>query len=166
MPAEVPNSGSLTSGIARAADNNPSGARYWKSTFSSSSFSGYQFDLDSSNQYTGQLYRGQGRNVVRPARSACCRKLQDPARQASRRRQGRHQTASRPRWRLVAAGIIVRGNTMIHVLNGTVTSITVDDDPVARGAAGHLSLQLEGSGQIWYRNVYLKIQNKPLDFPR
>jgi hypothetical protein len=27
--------------------------------------------------------------------------------------------------------IIVRGNTMIHMLNGQVMSITVDDDPVA-----------------------------------
>jgi chorismate-pyruvate lyase len=45
-------------------------------------------------------------------------------------------------------------------------SITVDDDPVARAPQGILSLQLEGSGQIWYRNVHLKPQNKPLDFPR
>jgi len=29
-----------------------------------------------------------------------------------------------------------------------------------------LSLQLEGSGQIWYRNVSLKAQDKALDFPR
>jgi hypothetical protein len=28
--------------------------------------------------------------------------------------------------------VIVRGNTMIHMLNGQVMSITVDDDPVAR----------------------------------
>jgi hypothetical protein len=50
--------------------------------------------------------------------------------------------------------IIVRGNAMIHMLNGQVMSIT-DDDTGAR-AAGDPSLQLEGSGQIWYRNVYLK----------
>jgi hypothetical protein len=32
--------------------------------------------------------------------------------------------------------------------------------------AGILSLQFEGSGQIWYRNVYLRAIDKPLDFPR
>jgi chorismate-pyruvate lyase len=37
---------------------------------------------------------------------------------------------------------------------------------VARAPMGILSLQLEGNGQIWYRNVYLKQQDKPLDFPR
>jgi hypothetical protein len=26
--------------------------------------SGYQFDMDSDNQYTGQLYEGQGRNII------------------------------------------------------------------------------------------------------
>jgi hypothetical protein len=45
-------------------------------------------------------------------------------------------------------------------------SITVDDDPAARASQGILSLQLEGSGQVWYRNVYLKVQDKSLDFPR
>ena len=43
---------------------------------------------------------------------------------------------------------------MIHVLNGQVMSITVDDDPLARAPQGILSLQVEGSGEIWYRNVY------------
>jgi hypothetical protein len=35
-------------------------------------------------------------------------------------------------------------------------SITVDNDPSKRASQGILSLQLEGSGQIWYRNVYVK----------
>jgi chorismate-pyruvate lyase len=45
-------------------------------------------------------------------------------------------------------------------------SITVDDDPLARAPQGILSLQVEGSGEIWYRNVYLKQQDKSLDVPR
>jgi hypothetical protein len=27
-------------------------------------------------------------------------------------------------------------------------------------------LQLEGSGQIWYRNVYVKPLDKPMEFPK
>jgi hypothetical protein len=45
-------------------------------------------------------------------------------------------------------------------------SITVDDDPIARAPQGILSLQLEGRGQIWYRNVYLKLLDKSLEFPK
>ena len=51
--------------------------------------------------------------------------------------------------------IIARGNTLIHILNGHVITVTTDDDPARRAAQGMLSLQCEG-GSIWYRNVYLK----------
>jgi hypothetical protein len=52
--------------------------------------------------------------------------------------------------------IIARGNTMIHILNGQAITVSVDEDPANRAPLGILSLQLEGSGQIWYRNVYVK----------
>ena len=51
-------------------------------------------------------------------------------------------------------------------MNGQVMSISIDDDPAARAPMGILSLQLEGSGQIWYRNVYVKFLDKPLEFPK
>jgi hypothetical protein len=131
--------------------------------------SGYQFDLDSSNQYTGQLYEGQGRNIITAPGTigmllpGNCKillgKLPGDAKAAIKPHQGLDGE-----WQQIE--IIVRGNTMIHVLNGQVMSITVDDDPAARAPQGILSLQLEGNGQIWYRNVYLKPQDKPLDFPK
>ena len=52
--------------------------------------------------------------------------------------------------------IIARGNTLIHQMNGHVMSVTIDDDPARRASQGIISLQLEMSGQIWYRNVWLK----------
>jgi hypothetical protein len=131
--------------------------------------SGYQFDMDSPNQYTGQLYEGQGRNIITVPGTigmlvpGNCKillgKLPGDAKAAIKPHQGLDGE-----WQQIE--IIVRGNTMIHMINGQVMSVTVDDDPVARAPQGILSLQLEGSGQIWYRNVYLKQQDKPLDFPR
>ena len=52
--------------------------------------------------------------------------------------------------------IIARGTTLIHILNGQVITVSVDEDGANRAPQGILSLQLEGSGQIWYRNVYVK----------
>jgi hypothetical protein len=131
--------------------------------------SGYQFDMDSANQYTGQLYEGQARNIITVPGTigmllpGNCKillgKLPGDAKAAIKPHQGLDGE-----WQQIE--IIVRGNTMIHIINGQVMSITVDDDPVARAPQGILSLQLEGSGQIWYRNVYLKPQDKSLDFPR
>jgi hypothetical protein len=55
--------------------------------------------------------------------------------------------------------IVARGNTLVHILNGQVISVTIDDNPTFRALEGILSLQLEGNGQIWYRNVYVKTLN-------
>lgn len=62
--------------------------------------------------------------------------------------------------------IIARGNTLVHVLNGQVITVTTDDDPAMRAPQGILSLQLEGSGQIWYRNVYVRQLDKGTQFSR
>ena len=120
--------------------------------------SGYQFDLDSDNRYTGQLYEGQGRGIVNPPGGL----VQLLA--GTQRRIGivnpNPKDAVKPHnglqgeWQQVQ--IIARGNTLVHVLNGHVVSVTIDDDPASRALQGILSLQLEGSGQIWYRNVYVR----------
>jgi hypothetical protein len=52
------------------------------------------------------------------------------------------------------------------MINGQVMSVSVDDNPDFRAFQGLLSLQLEGNGQIWYRNVYVKALDKPLQFPK
>lgn len=54
--------------------------------------------------------------------------------------------------------LIARGNTFIHIINGRVMSITIDDDPQNFVAEGILALQVEGSGaaRVAFRNIYLK----------
>jgi hypothetical protein len=42
------------------------------------------------------------------------------------------------------------------MMNGQVITVNIDDNPAERAVSGILSLQIEGSGQIWYRNVYVK----------
>ena len=127
--------------------------------------SGYQFDLDSANQFTGQLYEGQGRNII-TAPGTIGMLLPGNCKILLGKVSGDANAAIKPHqglageWQQVE--IVVRGNTMTHIINGQVMSITIDDDPVARAPQGILSLQLEGSGQIWYRNVYLRQQDQSL----
>jgi hypothetical protein len=122
--------------------------------------SGYQFDIDAANQYTGQLYEGQGRSIITapgrfgrlmPDRADCAVLNQNPS-SAVKPHLGKDGE-----WQQVE--IIARGNTLVHILNGQVMSVTIDDNPNFRALQGILSLQLEGSGQIWYRNVYVKALN-------
>ena len=120
--------------------------------------SGYQFDLDSNNVYTGQLYEGQGRSIVTPpgtfvrltpAGAVCIAVINENPSSAVKPHLGKDGE-----WNQVE--IIARGTTLVHILNGHVMSVTIDDNPEFRALEGILSLQLEGSGQIWYRNVYVK----------
>ena len=121
--------------------------------------SGYQFDLDSDNRYTGGLYEGQGRGIMNLPGGVA---MLLPERQLQRVGTTTATPAAAVRPHLGAEGewqqveIIARGATLIHILNGQVITATVDEDPANRALQGILSLQLEGSGQIWYRNVYVR----------
>jgi len=131
--------------------------------------SGYQCDMDSNNQYTGMLYEGQGRGIVMspglivellPDRTtARIGTITDTPAALLKPHQG-----LAGEWQQFQ--IIARGNTLIHMVNGKVISVIVDDNPTFRAFQGILSLQLEGSGQIWYRNVYVKPLDKPMEFPK
>ena len=54
--------------------------------------------------------------------------------------------------------LIARGNTLIQILNGAVTSIVVDDDTQNRSLGGLLGFQMH-VGQpmkVEFRNIWLK----------
>jgi len=115
--------------------------------------SGYQYDITGNN--TASLYEGQGRGVVANSGESIIltpgggrtviAKLSDiPYQQFGRDNDWNY------------AEVIARGNTLIHILNGRIFMVAVDDDPERRAEQGIISLQLEGTGQIWYRQVWLK----------
>ena len=120
--------------------------------------SGYQFDLDSENRFTGQLYEGQGRGIVNPpggiVELVTGRQNRIGTVNANPKAAIKPHNGLQGDWQQVQ--IVARGNTLAHVLNGQVVAVSVDDDPTSRAPQGILSLQLEGSGQVWYRNVYVK----------
>jgi hypothetical protein len=118
--------------------------------------SGYQFDITGNN--TGSLYEGQGRGVVantgemiilHPGEGTNNRTVIAQTSDVTYGQYGRPNG-----WN--EAWVVVRGNTLTHILNGHVFSIAVDDDAARRASQGIISLQLEGTGKIWYRSVRLK----------
>ena len=114
--------------------------------------SGYQFDITGNN--TASLYEGQGRGVVANAGEMI---TLNPGggRTVLRMADLPYQQYGKPDdWN--QAQVIARGNTLVHLLNGHVFMVAVDDDPERRAMKGIISLQLEGTGQVWYRNVWLK----------
>ena len=54
--------------------------------------------------------------------------------------------------------IIARGGTMIHILNGQLMSVLIDDDPASsNNQAGKIGIELEGTpAKVSVRNVWIK----------
>jgi len=118
---------------------------------------GYQADFDFAGRYTGQLYeqgtprgivawRGQVVRTEQGKRPRLLSMLGDPDELKSVIKTGD--------WNQVH--IIARGNTLIHMINGRTMSILIDDDPTMSAAKGVIALQIENSGKVSFRNLWLK----------
>ncbi len=121
---------------------------------------GYQADYDYANRYTGQLYeqssdrgiityRGQ---VVETEGNGQKKRLMGAVGNIDELKQFIHQDG----WNQVE--IIADGNTLTHIINGHVMSITLDTDAAKMASSGLIALEIEGGGtlKISHRNIYLK----------
>jgi hypothetical protein len=118
---------------------------------------GAQYDFDAGNRFTGQFYeQSTGRGIVAWKG------------QVVRTEQGKSKrllaTLGEPavidsyykpnEWNQLH--IIAIGNQMTHILNGHVISILIDEDPSKARASGKIGLEVEATGKLFTRNIWLK----------
>lgn len=148
---------------ALAAGLLPQGPPYGNGTGHPWQVSGYQFDIyDSPAGNTGSFYEGQGRGVSANTGEVLHLTADPNSNAVVRTILGRTSDLTGPQyykpgdWNQVE--IIARGNTLIHMLNGRVFCVVIDDDVTRRALKGIISLQLEGpaNNEVWYRNIWLK----------
>ena len=118
---------------------------------------GYQADFDANNTFTGMLYEERGRGIIMQRGGVAW--LGDGAR-------GVIGTSGTPDelkpiikdkdWNQFH--VIARGNTLMHILNGRVTALLIDDDVKNRSAIGLLVFQIHTGPpmKVEFRNVLLK----------
>jgi Domain of Unknown Function (DUF1080) len=118
---------------------------------------GYQFDLDGGKRYVGNNYeekgrlfvgvRGQVTRIVGARPPVVLSTIGDPTEMAR---------VATDDWN--AVHLIIRGNTLMHLLNGRLMSITIDDDEPNRPADGLLGVQVHVGPpmRVEYRNIRLK----------
>lgn len=118
---------------------------------------GPQFDFDGRNQYTGQFYeQATGRGII-----------------AWRGQMVHTEEGQKPRL-LATLGnpealggfvkidgwnqlhLIARGHQMTHIVNGHVMSILLDDDATKFRKSGLIGFEIEGTGKISIRNIWIK----------
>ncbi len=118
---------------------------------------GYQCDLDGRRQYVGNNYeekgrlflgvRGQLTRVVGGRPPVLVSRIGDNA------ELGKLVTDD---WNQIH--LIIRGNTLIHIVNNQVMCVVIDDDAANRPAAGQIGVQVHVGPpmKVEYRNIRLK----------
>jgi hypothetical protein len=144
----------------RVSSGGNSGINYRSEAVADTPFAlrGYQLDIDGADRYTGQNYEERGRTFL-ALRGDIARADADGNSRIIGSVGDKDALAAFIRkddWNEVH--LIVRGNTMIHMVNGHVMSVVVDDDPVRRRNDGLLGVQVHVGPpmRIEYRNFRLK----------
>jgi 3-keto-disaccharide hydrolase len=119
---------------------------------------GYQADIDFDNRWTGQLYeeRGRGFLALRGQASYVGDGLKPRLIGTLENGDALKAFIKVNDWNQVH--IIARGTTLVHIVNGHVMSVTVDDDTKNRALSGLLGFQIH-VGQpmkVEFRNIWLK----------
>ena len=119
---------------------------------------GYQADMDFVNTFTGMLYEERGRGIMALRGQMT---YTEPGKNA--RVIGQLQGGDELKGYIKINGwnqfhVIARGNLLVHVLNGHVTSVMIDDDTEKRTLEGLIGLQMHVGPpmKVEFRNIFLK----------
>jgi hypothetical protein len=118
---------------------------------------GYQFDIDGAKRYVGNNYEEKGRLFV-GVRGQVTRIVggRAPVVLSTFGDAPALAAVATDDWN--AVHLSIRGNTLAHMLNGRLMSMTIDDDVPNRPADGLLGVQVHVGPpmKVEYRNIRLK----------
>jgi hypothetical protein len=118
---------------------------------------GPQYDFDAPNRYTGQFYeQATGRGIVAwKGQVVRTEQGKSPRLLATLGDSATIDSYYKPNdWNELH--IIAIGNQMTHILNGHVISILVDEDASMSHKSGIIGLEVEATGKLFARNIWLK----------
>jgi 3-keto-disaccharide hydrolase len=121
---------------------------------------GPQYDFDAGNRYTGQFYeQSTGRGIVAwKGQVVRTEKGKNPRLVASLGEPAVIDSYYKPNeWNELH--IIATGNTLTHILNGHILSVLIDEDPTYLRKSGVIGLEVEATGKLFTRNIWLKKLN-------
>jgi Domain of Unknown Function (DUF1080) len=122
---------------------------------------GAQYDFDAGNRYTGQFYeQNTGRGIVAwKGQVVRTESGKNPRLLATLGEPAVVDSYYKPDdWNQLH--IIATGNTMTHILNGHIVSVLIDEDATKFHRSGRIGLEVESTGKLFTRNIYLKKLNQ------
>lgn len=118
---------------------------------------GYQADIDFQNTYTGQLYEERGRGFLALRGQSTRVGPQGPPTIIGSLGEGDALKAHIKTTDWNRLHIVARGNVVVHVLNGHVMAVVVDEDAARRKAGGLIGFQIHTGPpmKVEYKDVWL-----------
>ncbi len=119
---------------------------------------GYQCDIDGANRYTGNNYEEKGRLFLAVRGQVThVTGLRKPSIVSTLGDNQELATLLTSEWNSIH--LLVRGNVLVHNINGRCMSIAIDDDAKGRAMTGLIGVQVHVGGpmKIEYRNWRLKV---------
>jgi hypothetical protein len=142
--------GPCPSGAARGTPPSRESEAKWN-------MAGAQYDFDAANQYTGQFYeQATGRGIIAFKGQAVRTEANKNKRLIATLGEPADINAIYKPNEWNELHIIAIGKTMTHLLNGRVISILVDEDASRFHATGVIGLEVEATGKLFTRNIWLK----------
>lgn len=144
------NQGPCPSGAPRGTPPDPASEAKW-------SMWGAQYDFDAGNRFTGQFYeQSTGRGIIAwKGQAVRTEEGKNPRLIATLGEPDVINSYYRPNeWNELH--IIAVGNHYTHILNGHVISILVDEDKSKFKQSGIVGLEVEATGKLFTRNVWLR----------
>jgi Domain of Unknown Function (DUF1080) len=118
---------------------------------------GPQYDFDNTDMYPGQFYeQSTGRGIIAfpgqvvEADPGKQKRLLATLADADTLKSWFHKDD----WNEEV--IIARGHTYTHILNGHVASVFIDNDPLYFQSTGHIGFEIESTGEIFIKDIWLK----------
>ncbi len=119
---------------------------------------GYQADIDFQNTFTGQLYEERGRGFLAMRGQSTWIEAGKKPRVIANLKTSEDLKGGIKINDWNTMHIIARGHMLIHILNGQLMSLALDDDSANAASAGLLGFQLHMGAPMKaeFRNVWLK----------
>lgn len=145
----------------KVSDKGNSGINYRSVEFEKYRLRGYQMDIDGPNQWSGQNYEEQGRRFL-ALRGQVSRKEDGKEVEAIGTVGDKEELTQfiKPNdWN--EYHIIAKGDVMVHMINGHVMSIVIDNDEENKTRSGLIGVQVHVGPpmEIRYKNFRLKELN-------
>jgi hypothetical protein len=121
---------------------------------------GYQMDMDFDNRYPGILYEEAGRGFLAERGTATYIAPDGTKGLIAQLKTAEELRASFKPGEWNQFHLIARGNTLIHIVNGLVTAVCIDDDLKGRSMAGLIGFQLHAGPamKLELRNPAIKLR--------